>query len=420
MGIGSIVALIVGNLIGAGVFLMPAKIAPFGMMGIWGLLVTSLGAFFLSLLFSQLSMHFPNESGPHQYVNRALGRSSGMLISNMYYLLSCLANAAYPVMIVGSIHFLYGETTPMYTLILEILILSVVTWINLSNIKLFDRVEIFLTIFKVIPLIIIPLFALPYINHDMLFTMPSTSTDFNAIQITAIMFIWGYMGVESGTVSAQSVKNPSQTIPKATLIAMMIVFFIYFMGTSACMSVIAPDQLAASAAPYADLATFLFGGGWGAYIGIITIIASFGALNGWTWVVGRIGQTAAQEGLMHHAYRYENNGVPKTAILGSSLISLAFMTFSLSPRLIHQFYWIVDIAVALVLWVYGACVIAHYVLLKDKKIFNIREKIINIMSAVFVVCAFISQSKELIITSLGVLIFSMMVVYVTRKLKWVQ
>src|SRR5512146_675585 len=77
LGLPMASALIVGNMIGAGIFLLPAALAPYGRSAIYGWLLTIAGVLCLSGVVANLSAHF--EGGPFAYVERAFGPGAAFM-----------------------------------------------------------------------------------------------------------------------------------------------------------------------------------------------------------------------------------------------------------------------------------------------------------------------------------------------------
>lgn len=356
-----LVALVTGNLVGSGVFLLPATLAPFGTISIFGWMMTSIGAILLALLFGQLCSKFPRTGGPHVYIEEAFGQNAGYFAAWGYWVLSWISNAGLVVAAVGYLAPLMGELSLFQTLILEIAIILVLTAVNLRSIVFAGAIEMALTFIKLVPLIVIPLMGLMWLQVDHFLPLnPTNQSFFGAVNGAALLTIWGYIGLETGTVPSGDVKNNRRTVPRAIVTGTLIAAVIYMLGTVSILGALPSHQLMNSTAPYADLAQVIFGGNWHKFIAALAIVCCLGALNGWILVVGRIALGAAQDGLFPKLFaKTTKEGAPKWGLILSSCCSTPFVIMTLRRDLVQQFNFIVDVSVALVMLIYLACVLAY-------------------------------------------------------------
>src|SRR5207237_1283752 len=94
-------ALVVGNIIGVGIFAMPATLAPYGLNALSGWLVTVIGCAFLAISFAGLTRAFPGDDGPSAYTERAFGKAAAFIVMWCYWVSIWVANAAIAIALVG-------------------------------------------------------------------------------------------------------------------------------------------------------------------------------------------------------------------------------------------------------------------------------------------------------------------------------
>src|SRR5580704_3675387 len=141
MGFWSIFALVTGSQIGSGVFLSPATLAPYGLYGLAGWIVSGLGAIALALVFAQLCSWYPKTGGPHVYVYQAFGPWAAFFTGWTYWVISWVSTT---IVIVASVAYLtpiIGHQTPMILIILQIILLLLVTALNFRGVTAAGRVE---------------------------------------------------------------------------------------------------------------------------------------------------------------------------------------------------------------------------------------------------------------------------------------
>ncbi len=402
IGLWPLTSLVTGNLVGSGVYLLPTSLAIYGSISLFGWVITSIGAILLSLVFAQLSSHVAKTGGPYLYAREAFGDTVGYFVAWGYWMLSWMSNPALAVAAVGYISMLSGGLDPITSFILELLIVAGLTSFNFMGIKITGRTELFLTCIKVLPLLLLPIIGLLYINPDH-FTavIPEGKTFGQAINSVAFLTLWAFVGLETGTVPAGQVINAKKTVPQATILGTIIAALVYIVGTIAVMGVVPPEQLVASNAPYADAAHIIFGGSWSIPVALAAIITCLGTLNGWILVVGRIPYGAAEDGLFPKIFqKTTKHGTPYWGVLISSSCSLPLLLMSLQSTLLQQFNFIIDVAVTLILLVYTISVLAYLRLLVKTKNYTFGKIILGISALCFTLWALWAASLTMVGLSL--------------------
>jgi APA family basic amino acid/polyamine antiporter len=370
MGFWSIFALVTGSQIGSGVFLSPATLAPYGLYGLAGWIVSGLGAIALALVFAQLCSWYPKTGGPHVYVYQAFGPWAAFFTGWTYWVISWVSTT---IVIVASVAYLtpiIGHQTPMILIILQIILLLLVTALNFRGVTAAGRVEFFLTILKIIPLILVPLLAfsaLDMSNFMLDASKASLSTGQLLSQVT-LLTLWGFIGLETATTAAESVDNPTVTIPRAVVVGTLSVALLYFFNSLGIMGAIPGSQLMSSNAPYADVVRVILGGNWHLVISAIASLVCIGTLNAWMLTSGQIALGLAQDRLVPAFFGTTNRFGASIWGLGLScagLIPLLIMTAN--ENLAAQVLSIIDISVTAFLFVYIACCLAFFKILWQRR-----------------------------------------------------
>lgn len=361
IGLLATTSLVTGNMIGSGVFLLPASLSVFGMLSLLGWGITTVGALCLALVFAHLSKgKDASQGGPHQSIRKAFGKEAGFFAAWGYWVLSWISNAALVVAATGYLSEIYGGFSVSQSLMVELGIIFVVTSINMLGIVAAGRFELMMTLLKLIPLIGIPLFGLFYINPEHLSLSSLHAQSFANLKAVIFLTLWGFIGVETATVPAAEVRNPKTTVPLATILGTLIAAIVYMMGTFVLLGVLSSDQLAQSNAPYAQLAQAIFGGQWGIAIAGCALLCCIGSFNGWTLVVSRIASGAAKEGLFPKFFARENRfGAPYISLLVSSALTIPLLLMSMQSSLLDQFNMIIDFSITLILFIYLGCTLAY-------------------------------------------------------------
>lgn len=408
IGLIALTAIVIGNLIGSGVFLLPANLAKSGSISLFGWVITALGAIFLALIFGKLSSLFPQTGGPHVYAEKAFGERAGFFVAWSYWSFSWLSN---PALAVAAVAFLSSVVpiSTMEALALELLIMLAVTVINLKSIRLVAKLELILTALKVILLIVIPMTAFLYFDINNLAPFNNTgASNLSALNAVAILTLWSYIGLETGAVPSEEVENPKVNVPKAIIFGVLAATLVYVVGTFAIMGAIPVPVLANSQAPYADIASLILGDTGRVIVSLMAILCVIGTLNGWTLVVGRIAYGAATEGLFPKLFtKLTSEGAPKWGVLVSNLFSIPILVISTSPSILKQFEFIIYLATTLMLVIYLISVLAYLKILISTKTYNKRNLLLCIGGGSFCIWAIMAANPSFLIWSMIIVILGL-------------
>jgi len=324
IGLMICIALVIGNMIGSGIFLLPASLAHYGGVSIVGWIASTIGAIMTALVFVRLSKKFPKQGGPYRYAYDNFGSLAGFSVAWSYWISIWCGNAAISVAAVAylSVFFPSLNTQPIYAVIVAFVLIWSLTILNMRGVRQAGYFQVISTVLKLIPLIVIGIAAFfvfePQAFVPFNLTQQPLST---SIAATAALTLWAFLGMESATVPAGNVKNPSITIPRATIIGVLVTATIYISSQITVMSVVPNAQLQISGAPFADAARVIWGNWAGDIVAIGAIISCIGALNGWILLQGQVPMTAARDKLFPQILADKNNqGVSMPALVISSLI----------------------------------------------------------------------------------------------------
>lgn len=364
----SVVSLVIGSQIGSGVFLLPSSLATIGPISLFGWLLSGTGAILLALVFAQLSMLVTKGGGPHTYMEKAFGRKAAFFTAWTYWVVSWISSIAVIVAAVGYLSSLLGISRPSLILLIEILIIVAITLINIRGTVLAGSVEQLLTVIKCLPLLIVPLAGLFFLNANYFTPLnPGNLNVLNSLNSASLMTFWGFIGLETATTTAGIIENPTKTIPRAIIIGTLSVAGIYLLNSFAIMGVVPNEVLAQTQAPYAIATQTIFGSGWNVVIGIIAFIACLGTLNAWVLTSGQIAVEAAKDGLFPSLFSKTNaSGAPYMSLLIALFCTIPLLGFTWTPNILEQLNRVIDISVMAFLLVYLACSIAFIkIILKE-------------------------------------------------------
>ncbi len=346
LGLWTSTSLVVGNMIGAGVFLMPAALAAYGSISLIGWVFSAFGAFLLARVFSNLSVLMPKaDGGPYAYSRSGLGDFAGFLVAWGYWISVWCTNAAIAVSFVSALSTFFPAlaTNALLAIVTGLGTIWLLTWINTLGIITSGKLQLVTTILKIIPLLLVALVGLFFFNarNFIPFNMSGTS-DFSAITATATYTFFAFLGIECATIPSGSVLNPEKTIPRATMLSILITSAIYIVSSFSIMGMIPEKNLQHSVTPFADAAVIIWGSGARYWISAGVAIAAFGALNGWILIQGQMPYAIAKDKLFPPVFCKENKkGVPARGVIISSILVSVLMLMNYTKGLVEQFKFLI-------------------------------------------------------------------------------
>lgn len=325
LGIWSATALVVGSMIGSGMFLLPAALAPYGAVSLIGWGITLCGALLLALTFARLARLWPQTGGPYAYARNAFGEMPGFMIAWSYWISIWCANAAIAVAFAGSIGAIVpaATATPVRSAACAFGALWLCSAINLLGVREAGRMQVLTTALKLVPLLLFGGIAIWLVDGSAYRPLnPGRESLQHAVQATVALTLWALLGLEAATVPAGSVADPDRTIPRATVFGTLLAGIAAILACTAVLGLVPADVLKSSGAPMSDAAGALWGRGAAIGIAAVAAVSSFGALNGWILLSAQVPLAAARDRLFPAAFsRCNARGTPFIGILVSSALA---------------------------------------------------------------------------------------------------
>ncbi|MEU3726365.1 amino acid permease [Streptomyces sp. NPDC031705] len=326
------VCLVMGNIIGGGIFLLPASVAPFGTISLLAFAVLTLGAIALALVFGRLAERHPQTGGPYVYVRAAFGDFAGFLAAYSYWITAWVSNAALAVASVGYLAVLFpavGEHR--WSMCLAAL---AVQWLpalaNLAGTRYVGAVQLVATVLKLVPLLLVAVGGLFFFDPANLGPFQATGqSPVGAVSASAAILLFSYLGVESAAVSAGEVRDPARNVGRATVLGTVGAATVYLLGTLSVFGLVAHEKLVSSQAPFTDAVNAVFGGTWGGtLVAGAAVVSMAGALNGWTLLSAQIPYAAAKDGLFPKAFERKERGVPVVGVLVTAVLASCLTVYN--------------------------------------------------------------------------------------------
>lgn len=371
LGFWALLALVVGNMIGSGIYLLPATLAPLGWNQFAGWGISIVGALALALVFSRLSAKLPLPGGPYAYANAAFGPLAGFETAWSYWVMSWVGNAAIAVAVVSALALIFpalGSTSGLPA-VLAVTMVWIVTLINIRGVRTAGRVQEVTVLLKLLPLLaLIGLAVWLWLNGTPRAPDPHVAFTSGQIATAAGLTFWGFLGLEAGTVPADKIDDPGRTMPRATLWGVALTGAIY-VGISAAFALFMPAEVAAaSPSPIADFLGRSFGSGVATAVALFAAISAFGTLNGWVLVQAEMPWAMARGGVFPRWFAAEGrHGTPVRSHLVSSTLLSVITLMNYQKGAGELFAFVASVSLAAGLMTYLISALAAWRLLPDDR-----------------------------------------------------
>jgi basic amino acid/polyamine antiporter, APA family len=331
-GLTTATALIIGSIIGVGIFNLPTSLASYGPISIVSMGLTTIGALALAMLFAALSRRLPADGGPYAYARVGFGNLWGFANAWSYWITAWAGNAAIAV---GWVLYVEQFVNTGHKKVFSILLVLVGLWvpalINLSGVKNMGLMQVVTTVLKFFAVGFIAIVGLFYISG-------ANYHPFNVSGLSPVSAIGGgmaialfsYLGVETASVAAGKVRDPDRNIPRSTIFGTLATAVVYMLSLTAVFGILPNHQLAQSTAPFSDTANAMLGGtAPGKVMSVLVIISGIGALIGWTMICAEMPLAAARDGIFPERFkRLSKAGVPVFGIVASTVLASIAMVIN--------------------------------------------------------------------------------------------
>ena len=375
LGLTSATGLVIGSIVGTGVFTMPAVIAGAGTMGIVVLGVIAVGAMLLAVLFGQLTRRIPDsDGGLYAYSRHEFGDFAGYLVGWCYWVQAWAGNAAIVSSWVFYVDALFGWAHPsgMANWGIAMVGLWVPALINLAGIRQMAWFQNITVVLKFLPLLFVGIVGWFFVSsaHFGAFNASGGSL-YSAIGIAAGVALFSFIGVEAAAMTAKRVANPRVNVMRASMLGTALSAVLYVLVTAVVMGLVAHHTLIDTGSPFVNAFDSMFPhSAWaGKFIAAVAVVSGIGALNGWTLIVTETSRAIAQDDLFPRPFAWtDRKGTAWFGILvGTALPSLLMLWRYNTSAGLTVFTYLVDLTVVTVAIPYFMSAIAQLTYLVSRR-----------------------------------------------------
>jgi basic amino acid/polyamine antiporter, APA family len=377
LGLTSATGLVIGTVIGAGVFTMPGVLAGAGTVSLAVLAVIAVGAMVLAILFGQLTRRVPNsDGGLYAYARYEFGDFAGYLTGWCYWVQAWAGNAAIVSSWVFYCDALFGiNPSGLANWGIALVGLWIPAAINLAGIRQTAWLQNVTVVLKYLPLLFVAVvgwFFISKVNFGPF--NASGGSLYSAIGIAAGVALFSFIGVETAAITAKRVKDPRRNVGRASVLGTGAAAIVYLVASAAVMGLVPHHALVNNGAPFVNAFAAIFPhGAWaGKLVAALAAVSGFGALIGWTLVTAEVSRAPANDGLFPRPFGWTDRrdtawfGVVAAAALPSLLMLWRYTTSSG----LTVFTYLVDLTVVTVAipYLFSACAQLTYLVAKRRPV----------------------------------------------------
>lgn len=343
------IAIVIGMIIGSGIFLKPSIVFHNAGSPILGLLAWALGGVITmasALTVAEIAAAIPKTGGLYVYLEELYGEAWGFLLGWVQTVISFPAAAAALAIAFSTYTTFFIPLGALEQKLLAVGVLAFVTAMNILSTKCGGMVQTLSTVAKLIPIGIIIFWGLTKGEaHD--FRTVTVITEGAGFGAAILGTLWAYDGWISVTNMAGELKNPTKEMPRAIILGVTAVMTVYLLINIALLNIIPIEQITVSDTPASDAAVVLFGGGGAAFIAAGIIVSVFGALNGYTLTGARVPFSMGERKQLPYSTKlmklHRRFGTPTNALILESALAVIYIfsgTFNTLTDLLVFVLWI--------------------------------------------------------------------------------
>jgi arginine:ornithine antiporter/lysine permease len=358
-----LIALVMGSMIGGGVFNLPSDMSRAASPGaiLIGWLITGIGMLMLAFVYQSLAVRKPDlNAGPYAYAKAGFGNFVGFNSAWGYWLSAFLGNVAYAVAIFSALSFFvpaFGDGNNLPSILGASLCLWLIHALVLKGIKQAAFVNVVTTIAKLVPIFLFILLAIIAFNWDK-FTfnfwgradaqgVGGLGSIMDQVRSTMLVTLWVFIGIEGASVYSARAARRSD-VGRATLIGFAGALGIYVLVSLLSTGILTQTELAGLKVPSMAGVLEPLVGTWGAaLVNLGLMISVGGAFLSWTLLCAEIPFTCGRDGTFPKWFGVENaNGSPVNALWATNILIQFFLILSFFSKSAYQFfYFIASVAI---------------------------------------------------------------------------
>lgn len=413
MGIWMTTGLVVGSMIGSGIFMLPVALAPLGANAVLGWAVSIIGAMAIAFALAMLT-RAGGGGGIQSYIEEAFGPTTGFIVTWAFWCSSWAAQAAIAIAFGAAI----SRTNPMFAgadmiVIVAVTAIVFLAFVNVLGVRVSGGLNLLTVVIKILPLAgVAVILAFAGASGDRLEPLAPTPISFASVATATTLTLFALTGFENATTPVGKVRDPKWTLPRAILIGTALVGAIYLFSSTGVTFLLPAELVASSPAPYADV--FAARGGEVAVrlAALAIAVSAFGTLNCGILATGELGYAMAERRQLPVSMsRVRAGNTPYVAQLVGAGLAILLVLANSSRTTAGLFSFILLVSTSAVLVVYLAGALAAW-----RQCRSAHARIIIVLGIIFTLFAFYGAGVEADLWVVALMAFGVAVMMAMRRL----
>jgi APA family basic amino acid/polyamine antiporter len=404
-------AMVVGTMIGSGIYLLPTTLAPYGPNMVAAFMLTIAGTMCLAFAFARLSAQIPG--GPFAYVLQAFGETPAFLTLWSYLISQWTGVAAVAVAVAGAMgHVIPGAASGTGLTIVGLGSIAILTIVNLTGARSAGWVQLTATLIKIVPLVaVVLLVAARFGTGTPTEQLEPVPLSVAGIAAAAALMLFSLTGFEAATVTANVTEDSTHTVPRATIFGTGFTGIIYLTATVATLMLLPSAIAANSSAPFADAIAPIMGPTAGVLVAIIAAISAFGTCNALLLLSAEVGQSIAGANDLPPLFRKTNAaGVPAGSLIVGAIVASLLVLASTSESFVSVYVFIALVSTVASLVLYAVCAAAALRLGA-----NGRRAAVAVLALLYSIAMFFGAGLEATLWGLALAIAGLPIRWLSRR-----
>jgi APA family basic amino acid/polyamine antiporter len=391
-------ALVVGGVVGSGIFYLPVALAPLGASVPIGWLISGIGVMALAYCASRIVS--ADGGGLQAYIEHELGPTAGFLVTWITWNSSWIGNPAVALATAAAL----GRILPGvadHLVILSFMFMLIVTGVNMGGIKAAGELNFVTVLIKILPLLAVVVIATALgFGGRSLQRIDVPAASFANIATASALCLWALTGFEFSLAPVGKIRDPERNLSRALVLGLATIAICYLLATLALSLIIPNATIAKSIAPFSDAIGVYLGEGAAVLAAVAMAVSAFGTLNVALLGTGEMLFSMGLRGDMPRYFARTNRfNAPYAAQLTSAALGCVLLGLNAAKETAQLFTFMTLLAADAVVYLYSAAAIAA--MIKDRRPVTTLAGLIGLS---FVLFAFYGSGLEAFLLSLGLVV----------------
>lgn len=373
--LGALAALVIGSMVGSGVFSLPQNMAagagPLAILIGWG--ITAVGMLALVFVYESLAMRKPElDAGPYAYAKAGFGPFIGFNSAWGYWISAWVGNVSYAVVVFSALSYFFpafGDGNTWQAVLGASVLVWAVHFLILGGVKQAAVVNTVVTVAKIAPIVLFVLVVALAFKVDVFSAdfsgkgNASLGTVMDQVKSTMLVTLWVFIGIEGASVySARAAER--RDIARATVLGFLTCIILYALVSLLSLGIISQAELGQMKNPSMAGVMAAVVGPWGAVmINLALVVSVLGAYLSWTMLAAEVPHVAGKDGTMPRFFAKENDRkVPVTSLLVTNVLVQLFLIITLFAQSTYQALFSIASSMILVPYIFSGAYAAKLAL----------------------------------------------------------